>query len=149
MTVLDSSAMLAFLHREPEAALVEALLISANEEGEENVYAHAVNLIEVYYDLLRTQTPAEAEAGIETLRLAGVTERRDLDDVFWREIATLIAAARALPPDPTTGKRSTLALGDGFGVCLANRLGASFVTKDRSEIEPLHNAGLAGATFLR
>ena len=141
--------MLAFLQREPEGTLVEALLVASNEEGEDEVYAHTVNLIEVYYDLLRTQTRAEAEAGIETLVNAGVIERRDLDPNFWRDIALLIAQARALPPDPVTGRRPSLALGDAFGVALSNRLIAAFVTKDRTEIEPLQNAGLANPIFLR
>jgi hypothetical protein len=42
-----------------------------------------------------------------------------------------------------------LALGDSFGVTLANRLDGVFVTKDRAEIEPLHNAGLVDAQFIR
>lgn len=149
MSALDSSAMLALLQSEPEAMIVEALLVSANDEGEGRVYAHTVNLIEVHYDLLRTQTRAEADAGLQTLRDAGVIERRDMDADFARQIALLIAQARALPPDAQTGKRPSLALGDAFGVCLANRLGASFVTKDRREIGPLQIAGLVNATFLR
>ena len=148
MTVLDSSAMLALLQSEPEAVIVEALLVSANEEGEDNVYAHSVNIIEVHYDLLRTQTRAEADAGIQTLKDAGIIERRDMDAEFARDIALLIARARSLPINAATGKRPTLALGDAFGVCLANRLGATFVTKDRGEIEPLQTVQLVNATFL-
>lgn len=149
MSVLDSSAMISLLTEEPEAAVVEALLVSANEEAEGNVYAHTVNLIEVHYDLLRAGTPENAEEKMQFLRDAGIIERRDMDADFARQIALLIAQARALPPDSQTGKRPTLALGDAFGVCLANRLGASFVTKDRSEIGPLQSAGLVNTTFLR
>ena len=99
--------------------------------------------------MLRVGTGANAEEKMQLLRDAGIIERRDMDADFARQIALLIAQARALPPDARTGKRATLALGDTFGVCLANRLGASFVTKDRSEIEPLQNANWVNATFLR
>lgn len=123
MSALDSSAMISLLAEEPEAAVVEALLVSANEEGEGNVYAHTVDLIEVRYDLLRAGTPENADEKMQLLRDAGVIERHDMDADFARQIAILIAQVRALPPDAQTGKRPTLALGDAFGVCLANRLG--------------------------
>ena len=141
--------MISFLAGEPEAMTVEALLVAANEEAEGNVYAHTVNLIEVHYDLLRVGTRANADARMQLLRDAGIIERRDMDAEFARSIALLIARARSLPVDAATGKRPTLALGDAFGVCLANYLADTFVTKDRSEIEPLQNAGLVNATFLR
>jgi len=145
--VLDSSAMLALLNGEPEGQLVRALLIQADEEGEGEVYAHAVNLAEVFYNVMGRTDRATAEAEIERLFSLGVRERRDLDGAFWRDVAATIAAARALvSPD---GTRAHLALGDAFGVVLANRLGADFVTKDRAEIEPLANLSLVSALFIR
>ena len=104
----------------------------------------------IYHVLGETGDENLAEAAIVTLQNAGVVVRNDMDDEFWREIAQLIYAARQMPPDPTNlSKRSNLALGDAFGVCLANRLGGDFVTKDRSEIEPLSDAGLVSALFIR
>lgn len=139
--------MLAFLTDEPEADAVEAILIQADEEGEGEVYAHAVNLAEVFYNVMGRTDRAIAEAEMARLFSLGVRERRDLDGAFWRDVAATIAAARALvSPD---GTRAHLALGDAFGVVLANRLGADFVTKDRAEIEPLANLSLVSALFIR
>lgn len=73
-------------------------------------------------------------------------ERNDLDGAFWRQIAGNIVAARAHQAGRNT---ASLALGDAFGVTLANRLGADFMTKDWGEIEPLHDAGMVSALFLR
>ena len=152
---LDSSAMVAYLMGEPEGQSVRAIFESASADNESvKIYAHSVNLAEVYYHVLRaneTLTPDEREAlaqgAIKVLKEAGVRERNDMDADFWRAIARTIQAARALPtPD---GGRGNLALGDAFGVALSNRLGADFVTKDRTEIEPLADAGLVSAIFIR
>jgi len=139
--------MIALLNGEPEGRLVRALLIQSDEEGEGEVYAHAVNLAEVFYNVMGRTDRATADAEMGRLFSLGVRERRDLDGEFWRDVAATIAAARAIvSPD---GTRAHLALGDAFGVVLANRLGADFVTKDRAEIEPLANLSLVSALFIR
>jgi len=144
--VLDSSAMIAWLQGEPEGVHVDALL-SFVEEGEGEVFAHSANLCEVFYRAMASATREDARNSITLLRDAGVQERNDLDVLFWEDMATTIAKARTL--FKADGTKATLALGDAFGVCLANRLSAEFVTKDRSEIEPLHDAGMVVAGFIR
>ena len=147
--------MVAYLLAEPEGEAVRALLESAEADAESaRIYAHSVNLAEVYYHVLRdneTLIPDErqalAEESIAVLREAGVRERADMDADFWRDVARIIHAARALPTPG--GARGNLALGDAFGIALSNRLGADFVTKDRTEIEPVANAGLVSALFIR
>ena len=118
-----------------------------NDEGEGiELFAHAANLCEVLYHIAAWRNVQVAEDSLKRLFEDGVVERTDMDSSFWRQIAANIIAARALvKPD---GARATLALGDSFGVALANRLSAEFVTKDRAEIEPLHNAGMVNASFL-
>ncbi len=146
--VLDSSAMVAWLTGEPEAEAVQALFSVARDESEGlEIYAHAVNLAEVFYHVLSEQNLEMAEESIALLKGAGTVERNDMDGILWREMSQLIFAVRRMPKAP--GARGNLALGDAFGVALANRLGADFVTKDRTEIEPLENAGLVSAQFIR
>lgn len=152
--ILDSSAMVAFLAGEPEGQIVRALLIQADEEAEGEVFAHAVNLAEVFYGAQSAATnaglpdpKAAAEAEIQKLFSYGVRERNDMEGLFWREVAHLVVAGRRLPK--AAGGRGNLAFGDACGVALANRLGGEFVTKDRTEIEPLEQAGLVSALFIR
>ncbi len=146
IAVLDSSAMIAWLDGEPEGAHVEAIF-GAFDEGEAEVMAHATNLCEVFYHVQIDTDEATAGAAIAMLRARGVTERADMDADFWQDMARMIATARTmiLP----SGATANLALGDAFGVALANRLGGDFVTKDRTEIEPLERAGLVSAQFIR
>lgn len=55
-----------------------------------------------------------------------------------------------MPRDPANLKAvPRLALGDAFGVALSRRLNGEFVTKDRTEIEPMHDAGFCRALFIR
>lgn len=146
--ILDSSAMIAYLAGEPEGEAVRALFGLASDESERlEIYAHAINLAEVFYHVLATQTTETAEEAITILKEAGTVERSDIDGPFWREMSRLITTARQLPR--ASGGHENLALGDAFGVALANRLGGDFVTKDRTEIEPLERAGLVSAQFIR
>ncbi len=148
IVVLDSSAMIAQLTGEPEGEAVNALLVQRNDESEDiSLFAHSVNLCEVFYHVVAPRNAQVAEESLQRLFEDGVIERNDMDGAFWRQIAGNIVAARSLiKPD---GTRAALALGDAFGVTLANRLGSDFMTKDRGEIEPLHDAGMVSALFLR
>lgn len=129
--VFDSSAMLALLRDEKGADAVSDLLSDADVPK----LAHAVNLCEVFYDVLRTGGEADAEAGIAALQREGIEERDDMEEAFWRDVAALVAKYR------NGGKR--LALGDAFGVALARRLNAAFVTADHGELDALAAVGAA------
>lgn len=147
--VLDSSAMLALLNNEKGGPLVAALLADVGVTA----YAHCVNLVEVFYDFGPQgsgQNLINAEKAMQALRRAKVIERSDLDGEFWRDVAFLIAERRSHPPRPEKPReKARLSLGDGFGLALARRLNAEFVTADRGEIEPLHERKLCRAVFLR
>lgn len=144
---LDSSALIAWLAGEPEGQPVSALFAQIDEGEGVAIYVHSVNLAEVFYHVRMNVGEQAAEESIGLILEAGAIERSDMDGVFWRELARLIADARQLPKSSNT--RGNLAMGDAFGVALANRLGADFVTKDRTEIEPLQDAGLVSALFIR
>lgn len=146
IAVLDSSGMIAWLDGEPEGVPVEAIF-GAFDEGEAEVIAHSINLCEVFYHVQLDTDEPTAHAAIAMLRARGVTERADMDADFWQDMARTIAAVRAMVLP--NGATANLALGDAFGVALSNRVDGVFVTKDRSEIEPLHDAGIVDAHFIR
>jgi PIN domain nuclease of toxin-antitoxin system len=129
--------MLALLRDEDGADRVQNLL----DDADVPKFAHAVNLCEVFYDALKSTDVTGAEVSMAALRDEGIVERNDMDAAFWRDVATLIAQQRA------AGHR--LALGDAFGVALARREDADFVTADRAELESMQAAGIARITFIR
>lgn len=135
--VFDSSALLVVLRGEAGAEQVEGLL----EDADVPKCIHAVNLTEVFYRVMSESDHATAQASVTALRAVGILERGDMDEALWRDAAALIADRRR--------ERKPLALGDAFGVALARRLGADFVTADRVEIEPLHQANIMRAILIR
>ena len=106
------------------------------EDADVLIYSHTLNLCEVFYDFVRSGDVTVAREAIQILREDGVVERNDFDPVFWEEAATLKAGHR-------------MSLADAFGVTLARRLNADFVTADHHELDPIAAAGLCQVTFIR
>ncbi len=137
MSVLDSSAVVAFLKDEPGATVVADLFADTSIP----LYIHSANLCEVFHIMWRRDGETQAQISIDKLLDAGVIERSDMDGEFWRDAGALIAARRIAG--------ASLPLGDALGVALARRLNAEFVTADKHEITPLHDAALVKALFIR
>lgn len=130
--VFDACAIVAYLRRETGCDVVMDLL-AQHPDG----YAmHAVNVCEVYYDSLRVGGAAIAADIFEILGKLGLVFRRDLDDVFLQEVGQLKVAYR-------------ISLADAFAVALARRLGATLVSSDHHEFDPLAQAGACHILFIR
>jgi PIN domain nuclease of toxin-antitoxin system len=129
-TVIDACALIAFLRDEPGAEAVQNLL-------SRRCYVHALNLCEVYYDFWRAANRQAAESAITDLISLGIEERNDMDSEFWREVARLKAVHRRV------------SLADCCALALAKRLGASLVSADRHEFEPLLAAGICRIELIR
>lgn len=132
-TVLDASAIIAFLRDEPGADVVQNLL----DDRPESNYVHALNLCEVYYDFWRASNREAAESAISDLLAIGIQERNDLDSAFWREVGRIKAVHRRV------------SLADCCALALAERLGAALATADRHEFQPLVAKGPWQIAFIR
>lgn len=169
--VLDASAMMALLLEREGVELVRSVLI----EDEAPVYAHSLNVVEVFYNIHQrgalaawlSRNPVarvagdegkadltgvntldasvfdpnagnrEAQAALRTLDGIGVRTIDAMDAALWQDAARLKSQFRRV------------SLADCFGVALARRLDAEFVTSDRHELEALDAAGIATFTFIR
>lgn len=101
-----------------------------------HVFAHALNLCEVYYDFSRANGDETAEAAVSDLLGMGVAERGDMEPHFWRAMARLKANHK-------------ISLADCAALVLANELGAELLTADRHELEPLSTLSIYQVTFIR
>jgi len=127
--VLDACAMIAFLRDEDGAEVVESLIL------DEYCMAHAVNLCEVYYDsLVRGENEGVARALIADVESLGVTPREDMDLQFWQEVGSHKARTRRASLE--------VPLADCFAMSLANREGATLVTSDHGDFDPIIGRGL-------
>ena len=115
--VLDSWALMAFLHDEPAAEEVEKLLVKSAEDKHKLLLC-VVNWGEIYYSIARAEGEAVAEqkaADLATLAIELVPVTDDLQLV--REAAKLKATKK-------------MAYADCFAAALAKLRGAEVVTGD-------------------
>jgi len=131
-TVLDASALISFLRDEPGAEAVQNHL-----RLPQTCCVHALNLCEVYYDFWRASNQEAAESAISDLIVLGIEERNDMDSEFWREAGRFKAIYRRV------------SLADCCALALANRLGATLVSADRHEFEPLLGASICQIELIR
>ena len=121
--VLDSYALMAHFEQEPGAERVEELLKAARA-GKTTLSLCAVNLGEIYYNILRERGTGKADetlAIIEQLPVAIV----DAD----KSLAVLAGRLKAVYP---------IAYADCFAAALANQLNTKVVTGD-PEFKKLEN----------
>lgn len=131
--VLDASAMIALLRDEPGAQKVEDLV----SDRRNSIYAHAMNLVEVFYDFHRAAGVGAAQAAIDDLVRVGVVEDCLLDRELWQDVGGMKASLRRV------------SLADCFGICLAKRLGAVFLTADHHELDGVKKLGHHEIEFIR
>ena len=131
--VLDACALIALLRREPGGEVVDSLLSEKNN----TCIVHAVNLCEVYYDLVRRAGEGRAKEVINRLVMAGIFVREDMDTDFWQHAGNIKAL------------HSRISLADCMCIALANRLGAGVWTCDHQEFEPVARKKLCAVTFIR
>ena len=131
--VLDAGPMIAYLSTEPGGDLVREFL----EDGDVPIFAHVVNLAEVFYHYSRDADVLSARRFIAALHADGVVARADLDTALWEDAAQLKADWRRI------------SLADCFGIALARKLGADFVTTDHHELDVLDTAGVCSFVFIR
>jgi PIN domain nuclease of toxin-antitoxin system len=130
--VFDANAMIAFLNDEPGADVVEGLL---TEPGA-TIYAHAVNLAEVFYWSVRNEGEAKALLAYTGMRAVGIQPRADMDEAFWQDAAGYKAIHR-------------MSLADAFAIALTNRVDGELITSDHHELDPVAAAGICPIRFFR
>ena len=126
--------MIAYLRDETGADIVQDLLV----DDTELCMAHAINLCEVYYKLMRYTDEDEIRSAIQDLLEAkGLVVREDLDEAFWIDVGRHKAAINRVP------------LADCFVVALANRADAEVVTADHPDFDPIEEQGICRVSFIR
>ena len=130
--VLDASAMIALLANEIGGQYVTTYI-----EAGHPIFAHALNLCEVYYHFYRANGETTADDAIADLSDLRVGERNDMQSDFWRTMSTLKALH----------KRVSLA--DCAALVLARKLDALLLTADRHELERIEELSICRIKFIR
>lgn len=130
--VLDACAMIAYLHNEVGAEVVDSVLTDSNCR----CFAHALNICEVYYGFLRASDESIALAAIADIESAGVV----IIDILDRELWQFAGQVKA---------RNRLSLADSIALALAKRLQAELVTSDHHEFDPIVVQRICPVHFIR
>jgi len=130
--IFDACAMIAFLRKELGSIIVEEILLDKNNR----CFAHAINLCEVFYDFHRLSGEQAAEKAISDLKQAGIIERNDFDQKFWKEVGRTKSQNRA-------------SLADCIAVVLVNQLGGTILTSDHHEFDKLAQDSVCSIQFIR
>lgn len=132
MIVFDAGPLIALINEENGADVVAQLLTSHRNE----CFIHAVNLLEVHYDMERAKGSAYAHAVVQTISQAGVVVRADFDNELLQDASFLKVNHK-------------MSLADTFGVALARRLSCALVSTDHHELDAVYSAGVCDVLFIR
>jgi predicted nucleic acid-binding protein len=130
--VFDANAMIALLNDEPGADVVSDILT----QPDATIYAHAINLAEVFYWSIRYEDEAQALLAYAGLQALGIQTRNDMDEEFWQTAAGVKAAHK-------------MALADAFAIALTNRVDGELITSDHHELDAAAAAGVCQINFFR
>lgn len=133
IVILDACAVIAFLRDEPGGELVENYFINETY----TCFIHAINLCEVYYDVIRNSSQQKADEMLNNLRATGLIFRDDIEQSFWKLAAQYKANIRRL------------SLADCFALALTKRLNGTLVTSDHKEFDPIVLLGICPINFIR
>jgi uncharacterized protein with PIN domain len=131
--VFDACGVIALLQGELGAEVAASLL----EATENRCLVHALNLCEVYYDLLRRGRDQDATALPESLEGSGFEIDASLDRDLWQAAGRLKA------------RLARVSLADCFALALTQRLQGTLVTTDHHELDRVADAGTCPILFLR
>lgn len=132
MIVLDSSAFLVVVKREPGGFEMRRLL--RQHRGE--TFIHTAQLLEIYYGIQGGFGVARAERAWVVFDNNCVIQRSDFDRDFLRDAAFVKLAHK-------------MSFADSFAVALARRLNCALVSTDHHELDAVHAAGVCNVLFIR
>ncbi len=131
--IADSSSLIAYLHAEDGADVIRDIIRDSDSE----IIIHALNLCEIYYDVLRENGPKDAEQSVNSLIGDGIVVSEDLDRSFWMDVGNLKV------------NQGHLSLADCVAIALARRLNCELLTTDHHEMDKLVGSPTVSIKFIR
>jgi PIN domain nuclease of toxin-antitoxin system len=75
--ILDACALIAYFGKEDGAETVKNILRNAIDDGNTKVFINKINLLEVYYDVIKAYNEQEAYKMLETVKKMPI-------EIIWR-----------------------------------------------------------------
>ena len=119
--VFDACALIAFLNEEQGSDIVADILNDALT-GQVSTNIHKINLLEVYYDVLRRCGNTAADEMLETVTESPINIINDISDDVLKEAGRLKATYR-------------VSIADSVALAVASVFGGSLLTSDHHELD--------------
>jgi len=119
--VLDACALLAYFYDESGADFMQKIFDSARK-NKLVIYMHAVNLLEVYYDICKTHGENRAKNTLKQIKRFPMIINYELSEDVINKAGALKSKYR-------------ISLADSVGLAQTVLLNASFITTDHHELD--------------
>jgi len=133
--VLDACALIAYFNDEPGAEEMQKLLEKA-WQGEVALYVSSLNVYELYCDCLRRSGSGKASELLEDVYSLPI----EVVETFGKELLRTAANFKV---------NFNVSVADSIALGLAKLKGASLVTTDHHEFDPIEKAGKMRFYWLR
>ena len=132
--VLDACALISFLIDEPGCEIIEKML-KKTADGENKIYMHIVNLIEVHYANVSCLGSEQAGFLLEKILASPIQIVSVISDTIFHRSSLLKASYKC-------------SLADCIGLATAIELSGQFVTSDHHELETVEKNEAIGFVWL-
>jgi len=133
--VLDTCAVVALFKKEDGADIVENIFVDAMQ-GRCSISMHRLNLLEVFYNYLRSDGIEIANKRVAAIENSCVNVVDAISKALMYKAGEIKVAHR-------------MSLADSIGVALAISEQAAFVTSDHHELDSVDNSGIAKFLWIR
>jgi len=122
--VLDACALIAYFTKESGADVVKELLKQAIDDKNTKVFMNKINLLEVYYDVIKSYDKREADKMLEIVKEMPVEIVKELNDDVMKKAGYLKSKYRISLADSVALAESVIRNGE-------------LVSSDHHEFEPI------------
>ncbi|MCL2199722.1 MAG: PIN domain-containing protein [Defluviitaleaceae bacterium] len=119
--ILDANALLALLRNEQGADKVADIINAANK-GKVKITMHKANLLEVYYDLVRSYSKDKADEILAEIKKRPIEINPEITDEIFTEAGRFKAMYK-------------ISFADSFALAQAKVLGGALLTSDHHEFD--------------
>jgi predicted nucleic acid-binding protein len=122
--VLDACALIAYFAKENGAENVKEIFRQAIDDSNTKVLMNKVNLLEVYYDIIKSYSEPEADKMLEIVKEMPIEIIQELDDKVFRKAGYLKAKYK-------------ISLADSIALAESIMSDGTLISSDHHEFEPV------------
>lgn len=122
--VLDACALIAYFAKEDGSEIIRDIFKQAIDDKHTHIFMNKVNLLEVYYDVIKSYSVREADKMLKIVEVMPIKIVRELDDLVMKKAGLLKSKYR-------------ISLADSIALAENMVRNGELVSSDHHEFEPI------------